>query len=349
MTLEETLAWLVDIPSTTGFEGRLCTALATRMMRVRGESAVRRVANSLVVGESTGRPMILLVGHIDTVPNQGQGAARIEGGRLHGLGSADMKGGVAVMIHLLEDPLVRISSYDVVGIFYEGEEGPSEGNALEPILNRLDWLQDAEFAVVMEPSDGQIQLGCNGVVNVEVTFLGKAAHSARPWWGVNAITKATPWIERVSSVAPKTVEIAGLEYKEVVSITRASGGIANNVIPGEFVLNVNYRFAPGRSVEDAVAYITELCAGADVIEVTDSAPSGPVDTSHPFLEALESAGAGGFAPKQGWTDVARLGAYGIPAVNYGPGETFVAHKPEESIALEDLDLVHRTLQEILVR
>ena len=347
MNLEETLVSLVDIPSPTGFEGRLCTAVATRLMRVRGETAVKRVANSLVVGEATGRPLVLLVGHLDTVPPQGQGPAKIEDGRLSGLGSADMKGGVAVMIHLLEDPLVRTGHYDVVGIFYEGEEGPADGNALEPILNRLDWLQDAEFAVVLEPSDSEIQLGCNGVVNAEVTFTGKAAHSARPWWGENAIAKAAPWIDRVGSIAPKSVVVEGLEFKEVMSITRASGGIANNVIPAEFVLNLNYRFSPGRTVDEAIAAVLSVCEGADRVEISDSAPAGPVDASHPLVDGIRSVSGASLAPKQGWTDVARLGLYGIPAINYGPGEAFHAHKADESVALADLTAIHACLQTVL--
>lgn len=349
MSLAETLAAFVDIPSPTGFEGRLCTSIASRLMRVRGDGAVRRIANSLVVGDSTGRPIVLLVGHLDTVPPQGQGAAKIEDDRLYGLGAADMKGGVAVMVHLLENPLVRTGRYDVVGIFYEGEEGPASGNALEPILNRLDWLQDAEFAVVLEPSDGEIQLGCNGVVNAEATFLGKPAHSARPWWGENAITKAVPWIDKIAQIAPLPVDIEGLEYKEVLSITRASGGIANNVIPGEFVLNLNYRFSPRRTLEEAVGELEKMCEGVDRLEIIDSAPAGPVDVSHPLVEEMRAAGGAALAAKQGWTDVARLGLYGIPAVNFGPGEAFYAHKVDESIALEDLDRVYDTLLGVLSR
>lgn len=346
MNLEETLVSLVDIPSPTGFEGRLCTAVATRLMRVRGDSAVKRIANSLVVGESTGRPIVLLAGHLDTVPPQGQGPAKVEEGRLTGLGAADMKGGVAVMIHLLEDPLVRTGPYDVVGIFYEGEEGPAAGNALEPILNRLDWLQDAEFAVVLEPSDGEIQLGCNGVVNAEVTFTGKAAHSARPWWGENAIAKAAPWIERIGAIPPNPVTIEGLEYREVMSITRAVGGIANNVIPSEFVLNLNYRFSPRRTVDDAIEQVKAVCEGVDRVEITDTAPAGPVDASHPLVDGIRSVSGAQLAPKQGWTDVARLGLYGIPAVNYGPGEAFHAHKADERVALQDLTSIHATLQAV---
>lgn len=349
MSLSETLASFVDIPSPTGFEGRLCTNIASRLMRVRGDGAVRRIANSLVVGDSTGRPMVLLVGHLDTVPPQGQAPAKVDNDRLFGLGAADMKGGIAVMVHLLEHPLVRTGEYDVVGIFYEGEEGPASGNALEPILNRLDWLQDADFAIVLEPSDGEIQLGCNGVVNAEATFIGKSAHSARPWWGENAITKAVPWIDRIARIGPVPVEIEGLEYKEVLSITRAAGGIANNVIPGEFVLNLNYRFSPLRSVEEAISELEAMCAGADRLEVIDSAPAGPVDVAHPLVEEMRSVSGAALAAKQGWTDVARLGLYGIPAVNFGPGEAFYAHKVDESIALGDLDKVYETLLAVLSR
>lgn len=348
--LVETLAWLVDIPSETGNEGRIATALATRLLPIHGEQGVRRVGKSLVVGEPSGnRPLVLLVGHLDTVPSQGQGPARVEGGRLHGLGSTDMKGGLAVMVHLLDDPRVRQGPYSVVGVFYDGEEGPSAGNGLEPTLERIDWLSTAEMAVVMEPSDGELQLGCNGVVNAEVVFRGKAAHSARPWWGENAITKAGAWFVEMHGRSPVPVEVAGLEYREVMSVTRAHGGIANNIIPSEFRANLNYRFSPARTVDEAIAELRAACSSADEVIVVDSAPAGPVHVDHPIVGGIREVSGSPVTPKQGWTDVARLGVWGIPAVNYGPGEAKLAHTPEESVRLDDLEKVYATLQGVLGR
>jgi succinyl-diaminopimelate desuccinylase len=345
--LVDTLRWLVDIPSATGNEGRICTQVAARLLTTFGEAGVARVGNSVVVGARRGAPLLLLAGHLDTVPAQGQGPARVEGGRLHGLGSTDMKGGLAVMIHLLEDPEVRDGRFDVVGVFYEGEEGPAAGNGLEPVLQRMAWLGEAEFAVVLEPSDGEIQLGCNGVVNARVGFRGVAAHSARPWWGENAISKAGEWLAAMHRRVPEPVVIDGLEFRAVMSVTTARGGVASNIIPADFDLNLNYRFTPDLTVEDAVRRVQEVCSVADEVEIVDSAPAGPVQADHPVVHRLRAASGAALAPKQGWTDVARLGVHGIPAVNYGPGETALAHTPGESVALTDLDAVHAALRAVL--
>lgn len=338
--LVDTLAWLVDIPSETGNEDRICGEIAARLAPKLGE-ALLRSRDSLIVGRRTGKPLVLLVGHLDTVPAQGQPPARVEGGRLHGLGASDMKAGLAVMIHLLE--AVESDRHDVIGVFYSGEEGPSAGNALEPLLTGHDWLAEAGFAVVLEPCDGEIQIGCNGVVNAVVTFRGHAAHSARPWLGDNAITKAGRWLSRMHDLAPVPHLIDGLEYREVMSVTRASGGIATNVIPAEFSLHLNYRFTPDLSPDQARERVAEVCAEADSVEVVDLAPAGPVDSSHPLVAELVAASGARLAPKQGWTDVARLGAHGIPAVNFGPGETALAHQRAESVRLDDLRVVYEAL------
>ncbi|MEX2280021.1 MAG: M20/M25/M40 family metallo-hydrolase, partial [Acidimicrobiia bacterium] len=165
-SLADTTAWLVDIPSVTGDEVAIVEAIAGRLAGM----DEHRLGRSLIVGRPTGAPMILLVGHLDTVPSQGQGPAGIEDGVLHGLGAADMKGGLAVMIHLLEDPEVVAGPYSVVGVFYDAEEGPMDRNGLGPLLEENPWLTEAEFAVVLEPSDGQIQVGCNGSINATVSF-----------------------------------------------------------------------------------------------------------------------------------------------------------------------------------
>ena len=346
-TLEETLKWLVDIPSVTGDEARICTAIATRLYPSVGRDAVVRFSDSLIVGRRSGRPLLLIAGHLDTVPSQGQNPASVAEGRLHGLGAADMKAGLAVMIHLLEDPGIQAGPYDVIGIFYAGEEGPSSGNQLEEVLTRAAWMSQAEFAVVLEPSDGELQLGCNGVMNATVSFEGKSAHSARPWLGENAVTKAGEWMTRLHRMEPAEVDIDGMVYREVLSVTRASGGIANNIIPPRFELNLNYRFPPTRSLKEAEAFLANVCSEADGFVITDSAPAGPVRIDSPFVTKLARISGAPKAAKQGWTDVARFGVYGIPAVNYGPGETVQAHQVSESVALGDLDTVFRNLHTAL--
>jgi succinyl-diaminopimelate desuccinylase len=343
--LVDTLSWLVDIPSPTGEEEAICGAVAERLEA--GVPELRRVGNSLVVGARTGRPLVLLVGHLDTVPSQGQGRARIEGGRMFGLGTADMKSGVAVMIHLLEEPAVHDGSFDVVGVFYEAEEGPAAGNGLETVLREVPWLAGAHFAVVLEPCDGEIQIGCNGVINATVGFVGRSAHSARPWWGENAITKAGEWLAEMHRRQPVPRLVGGLEYREVMSVTRASGGIANNIIPATFTLNLNYRFSPDRTVDEAIRKVMTVCEDADEVTIVDSAPAGPVRVDHPLVAALQAASGAALTPKQGWTDVARLGVHGVPAVNYGPGSAAQAHQAEEWVTLDDLDRTFAALREVL--
>jgi len=337
-TFTETLAWLVDTPSVTGEERRIRDEIADRL----GSLPHQRVRSSLVVGVP-GAGKVILGGHLDTVPLQGHVGARIEDGRLYGLGATDMKGGLAVMIHLLEDLGVE----RLVGVFYAGEEGPLSGNDLGPALEAIPALAECDAAVVMEPTDREMQLGCQGAVNATVWFEGEPAHSARPWLGVNAVTRAGPFLEMMGSLEPQSRPIEGLEFREVVSVTRAHGGVASNIIPSRFELNVNYRFAPDRTVEEAVERLREICAGADGFEVADAAPGAYPEASHPLFQALGRAAGGVISHKQGWTDVAQLAQRGIPAVNFGPGETALAHKPGESVRLADLDWAYSALAEVL--
>ena len=223
----ETLEWLVNTPSVTGNEGRIATAIAQRLLPHWSMQSVTRIGNSLVVGEPSGRPMIALYGHTDTVPEQDNGTARVEGDRMFGLGTSDMKAGLAVMIHLLEDDAVRNGAYDVVGVFYDKEEGPADENGLEEVLDRVEWLSGAQLSIVMEPTDLNLELGCNGALNADIIFRGRSAHSARPWLGENAVTKAGAWLAKLHAMEPERAEFEGLEYREVFSVTRAAGGIAN--------------------------------------------------------------------------------------------------------------------------
>jgi succinyl-diaminopimelate desuccinylase len=345
--LTATLVDLIDVRSEIGDEGRLCTILSERLMATWGIDGVERMGNSLIVGKRSQRPLILLVGHIDTVTAQGQGQARIEAGRVIGLGASDMKSGLAVMLHVLEDPSVRLGPYDVVGLFYDREEGPVDENGLEPVLQRAPWLAEAEFAIVLEPTDLELQVGCIGTLNATVRFEGRAAHSARPWLGENAITKAGSWLAELHARLPESIIIDGLEFKEVFSVTTAAGGIARNIIPAGFDLNLNYRFAPDKTLAEAEARLREVAAAADQIEIVDRAPAGPVPHDNPHLERLAAVSGAARTPKQAWTDVARFAQYGIPAVNYGPGETTQAHLPTESVAADNLPVVLAALHRFL--
>jgi succinyl-diaminopimelate desuccinylase len=346
-SLEATLTDLVDTPSVTGSEAQICTRIASRLLPIWTMTGVQRFGNALVVGQRTGRPLITLFGHTDTVPPQGNESARVEAGRLYGLGATDMKSGLAVMIHLLEDAEVRSGAYDVIGVFYDKEEGPAAGNGLETVMDAAPWLEESELAIVLEPTDLALELGCNGALNADVMFRGSAAHSARPWLGVNAVTKAGDWLSELHARTPEPVDIRGLEYFEVFSVTSAAGGIANNVIPALFTLNLNHRFPPIYSIEEAEARLREVAAAADEVRVTDRGPAGTVPTDNPLVDRLEELAGGQVAAKQGWTDVGRLSSKGIDAVNYGPGEVALAHQPGESVPLENLDQAFVTLKTLL--
>lgn len=347
MSLLETLVWLVDTPSELGDEARLCSALVDRFAARFDEDSITRVGDSVVIGRPTGQPLILLVGHIDTVPSQGQPPAFEQDGMLHGLGTSDMKSGVAVMVHLLEEGDVGSGPYDVVGVFYDGEEGPASGNNLEQVLQTVPWLREAEFGVVMEPTDLRIEVGCNGAINATVKFVGKSAHSARPWLGENAITKAGGWLAELHDREPELFDVDGLEYREVFSVTKAAGGIANNILPPSFSVNLNYRFPPVFSTEEAVGRLRLLALAADEVEIVDRAPAAPVPEGNSHLDRLVELTGAERAAKQGWTDVARLAAHGIPAVNYGPGLVAQAHQVHEHVPIENLEIAFENMKKFL--
>jgi succinyl-diaminopimelate desuccinylase len=338
VSFTETLAWLVDIPSETGNEVAIRDALGDRL----SGHPCQIVNRSLVVGEP-GPGTVALVGHTDTVPLQGHVGARVEDGRLYGLGATDMKGGLAVMVHMLEESGIE----GLVGVFYAGEEGPLAGNDLGSILEMVPGLAEIEAGIVMEPTNREVHAGCQGSINARVTFLGEPGHSARPWRGVNAVTRAGSFLVEMDGRQPEPHPIEGLEFKEVMSVTQAHGGVANNIIPGRFDLNVNYRFSPDRTVDEAIDRLREVCAVADEFEVVDAAPPAYPEMSHPLFQTLIATAGTVVSHKQGWTDVAQLAQRGIPAINFGPGETALAHKPGESIALDDLpwtfDVLVRTL------
>lgn len=336
--LVETLCWLVDIPSVTGDESRLRDAIGQRLEAMPS----RAVGDSLVVGQPR-EQAVLLVGHLDTVPLQGHVGAAVEGGRVHGLGATDMKSGLAVMIHLIES----LGPDRVACVFYAGEEGPFSENQLGMVLEAAPWLRAAAAAVVMEPTDRGVEAGCQGVINAELTFEGEAAHSARPWLGENAITKAGAFLTRMHGLEPELHVVAGLDFKEAISVTTAHGGVAKNIVPATFTLNVNYRFAPDRSMERAIDRLREVCTAGDRFIVTDSAPAGAVAIEHPLFQRLIEVAAAPISGKQGWTDVAQLSEAGIPAINFGPGEPALAHQPGESVRVDDLSWAYDSLSAVL--
>jgi len=344
VTLLESLIAIVDIPSVTGDEASLCEWIEARY---RNDYQMQRIGNSVIVGSrGDGAPFTALYGHTDTVPVQGDPTARVDGGRLVGLGTSDMKAGLAVMMELL-DTATTGDDTNFVCVFYDAEEGPARDNGLEAVLDAAPWLIDAELSVVLEPTDLNLELGCNGVLNADVVFSGSTSHSARPWLGENAITKAGEWLSELHELEPNAVDIDGLVYREVFSVTQAHGGIANNIIPGEFVVNLNHRFPPVYSLEEAEERLRDVASAADSVTIRDRAPAGAVDIDSPAVQRLDRLIGRERTAKQGWTDVARLTSRGAVAVNYGPGEVAQAHQVDESVPIENLDVVFKVLQTFL--
>jgi succinyl-diaminopimelate desuccinylase len=256
--------------------------------------------------------------------------------RVHGLGASDMKGALAVMIELV------LAGSPYGALFFPREELPSTESALLPLLQRSP--VEAELVVVMEPTDGELHAGCVGNINATWTFRGRSGHSARPWAAENAITRAALGVATLASAPVLPVEFHGLTFHEVASVTRIDGGIAANVIPDTCTAQVNFRYAPGRSPEEAEARLHALTAGLGELEITGNAASAPVALDHPLARRLIDAGELAVAPKQAWTPVAEFAQFGYAAVNFGPGAPAQAHRRDESIEIARLLHAHRVLE-----
>lgn len=333
--LATTLLDLVRIPSPIGEETTLCDHVEMRLTKNLGGGHIERYENSLIVRAAVndGAPRVALVGHLDTVRTEHDGSPRIEGDLLYGCGAADMKSGLAVMIELVERLDLGALPYDLTLVFYEREEGPFEENMLGPLLEHFEELQRLDLAICLEPSDNRLQLGCQGSVHATLIFEGRTAHSARPWQGDNALTKAAPVIAELGAVAPRDVEIDGMTYREVITPTMAHGGRGRNVVPDRFEVNVNYRFAPGRTPEDAVEDLRARVGGRARVVPTDLSPAGHPHRTHPLVAHLIASGVRAVEPKQAWTDVARFDSIGVPGVNLGPGTNAQAHQRNEHTEL----------------
>lgn len=349
--LVELLVELVDMPCVTGDEERIADWLVDRYDA--RDEPVRRVGNSLVVGESVDeRPVVLLVGHIDVVPpTDGDLPARVRGDRVIGRGTSDMKAGLAVAMDLFEDAALREGPVQLQLIAYAGEEGPNEGNELAPLLDAHPELCDAALGIVLEPTDLEVQLGCMGGLHAHVVVPGRAAHSARPWLGVNALTAAAPLLSALDRQLPVGRQVDGLPFRDVVTATRAWTDNAHNVVPDRFTINVNYRFAPDRTLADAEAelraMVAEHAGAAVTVDIVDRAPPAPPHRDHVLVRRMIAAAGGRVAAKQAWTDVARLAAMGVPALNYGPGLTGQAHQAGEYVPIDNLAPAREALAEFI--
>ncbi|MGW9362962.1 succinyl-diaminopimelate desuccinylase [Streptomyces albidoflavus] len=325
-------AALVDLPSESGGERALADAIEAAL-RPLPHLTVDRYGNNVVARTRLGRAeRVILAGHIDTVPIAENVPSRLdEDGVLWGCGTCDMKSGVAVQLRIAAT--VPEPNRDLTFVFYDNEEVAADLNGLGHVVDaHPDWLE-GDFAVLLEPSDGQVEGGCQGTLRVLLRTTGERAHSARSWMGANAIHAAAPILDRLAAYQPRYPLIDGLEYREGLNAVGIEGGVAGNVIPDACTVTVNFRYAPDRTPEEALAHVREVFDGCGVTEfiVDDHSGGALPGLSHPAAAAFAEAVGGTPMPKYGWTDVARFSALGVPAVNYGPGNPHLAHRRDERV------------------
>ena len=330
----ELTARIVDVESVSGAERPLADAIEAAL-RLRGHLSLHRDGNALVARTELGRPRrVVLAGHVDTVPVAGNLPSRLDGGLLYGCGTADMKAGVAVLLSLAAT--VTAPVLDVSYVFYDCEEIESERNGLGRLSGARPDLLQGDFAVLLEPTDGVVEGGCQGTMRAQIRATGERAHSARSWMGRNAIHEAAEILRVLREYQPREPEVDGLVYHEGLNAVGIAGGVAGNVIPDECVVTVNYRFAPDRSADQAADHLRGLFDRWEV-EIVDVAGGARPGLGDPAASSFVAAMGGAVRAKLGWTDVARFDALGIPAVNYGPGDPLLAHSRGEHVPVTAIE------------
>ena len=346
-------AALMDINSVSGNEAELADSVEAALRPI-PELQVVRDGDAIIARTELGRPeRVILAGHLDTVPLPITEGARgtvpstwesgVPGeGVLYGRGATDMKGGVAVQLALAATMFDggAAPERDVTFVFYDHEEVEAVKSGLGRLVRNHGDLLDGDFAILLEPTHGTVEGGCNGTSRFEATTVGEAAHSARAWMGSNAIHAAAPILARLAAYEPQTVNVDGLDYRESLNAVKIHGGTAGNVIPDRCVVEINYRFAPDKSPDQAEAHVRALLEGFDVVR-TDAAAGARPGLNHPAAASFVAAVGAEPKPKYGWTDVARFSELGIPAVNFGPGDPLLAHKDNEHV---DADAVRECLR-----
>ncbi len=337
----------MDIPSVSHHE-KAITDYLEELLAAAPWLEVTRIGENLVARTQLDRSRrLLLAGHTDTVPPNGNERARLEGDTCWGLGASDMKGGVAVLAELART--VREPVVDVTYVFYECEEIEARYNGVERLfVERPDLLQ-ADAAVLAEPTGARVEAGCQGTMRASLTFLGVRAHSARAWLGRNAIHRLVPALDALAAYEGRQVEIDGCLFREGLQAVRIEGGVAGNVVPDRASLTVNHRFAPDRTPAQAEAHVREVLGEADRFEVVDMAASAAPSLGHPLLTALLAATGRPAEAKLGWTDVARFASRGVPATNFGPGDPNLAHHADERVTRGDLVTVYSVLKNLVER
>ena len=342
-------AELVAIPSESHHETSLADHVEARL-RALEHVRVDRLGDNVVARTTGGRDMRLVVaGHLDTVPANGNATPEIRDDVLWGLGAADMKGGLAVMLELaaaVSDPAI-----DVTWIFYAGEEVAADHNGLGHLFAQRPDLVTGDAAVLGEPTGGALEVGCQGAMRLRVELRGARAHTARPWMGRNALHRAGRVLAALDDYVPRQPVIDGCTYHEALQAVFVEGGVAANVVPDRAVVTLNHRFAPDRTEDDALTHVEDVLAPylveGDTVTVVDVADAAPPRLTHPLLAALRRRNALEVRAKLGWTDVSRFAAAGIPAANFGPGDSALAHSKDERVDRASLDAVFRVLGDLL--
>jgi succinyl-diaminopimelate desuccinylase len=336
---------LIDIASVSGAERNI----AAHVLDVLGEGGVtvRDAGDSCILAGVTSRserPLLLLAGHLDTVPEQSNIPGRLSEEHVAGLGASDMKGGLAVMLELA---LADVGgALDVGFVFFGREELPSAEGALTPLLEREPSLRSADLAIMLEPTANVVQAGCLGNLDAAWAFRGRAGHSARPWLADNAIDRAIAAIQDLHALEPVRISIDGLDFTQVVTVTTLHAGLARNVIPGEAGANVNFRYDPSLSAAEAEVRLRGWCEPHGELTVLSNSPGALPPHENALLERLLTVSDAPIEPKQAWTPVAELAAAGVEAVNLGPGDPAFAHRADERVAIQSLARCHEILERL---
>jgi succinyl-diaminopimelate desuccinylase len=342
-------AGLVDLASPSREEGPLVDLLESEL-RAHGHLEVTRVGDNLVARTTLGRARrLVLGGHTDTVPADGNARAVLDGDRLHGVGSADMKGGLAVMLELarrVTDPAI-----DLTYVFYAREEIASTESGLGELFALRPDLLEGDAAVLGEPTAAAIEAGCQGTLRLRITLKGARAHTARPWMGRNAVHRLAGILTALDGYVERRPVIDGCQFREALQAVSVEAGVAGNVVPDEAVVTVNHRFAPDRTLAEAEAHVRELLSphleDGDSVVLVDAAPAAAPGHTHPLLARLTELSGGAVTAKLGWTDVARFAEHGVPAVNFGPGDSTVAHTAGEHLDRAPLERVWAVLDQLV--
>lgn len=340
---------LIDMPSVSFQEASIANWFEQELRSIDGLE-VTRVGDNIVARTNLGRThRVALGGHLDTVPASNNETARIDGDVVYGLGAADMKGGLAVLLELARS--IATPAVDVTYVFYAREEVALEHNGLRELFAEVPDLLQADIAILTEPTDAVVEAGCQGTMSARVTLRGARAHSARPWMGRNAIHRLASLLSALEALATRKPVIDGCEFREATQAVFVEGGVAGNVVPDEATVTINHRFAPDRSAEEAEAFLRRVCAphmeDKDSFEMVDVSPGAKPDLRHPLMAIFLGRNDLLVRAKLGWTDVAFFAENGTPAVNFGPGKPTLAHTQNEHLNQTPLVMAYQALEDLL--